>query len=178
MIKHKKTYFLLGLFITICLVACNNEEPDFIGAQAIINSYLYDNYELGDTLLFRKENNETDTFVVTHNRSVVHVVRHENWHKMQMTYDSLWTEAILLISNGELTLEVGMMQAKDSTVSRIDIYTDTPRNENIIMNHTISNKMPIDFEITNSIGQSVHLRRGEGIIDFSDGEHTWMKSYK
>lgn len=166
-------FLLIGLVCAVHLSSCN-QEPDlnFKETQTIINSYLYDNYETGDTLLFVRDSCITDTFIVTHNVFTTYI--HRSLKKHQIATDTLYASCLLRLTNKNLAIEVAILQDNKSARGRVELFKNQLRNDTIESQFISSLHLPLEFTITNSLGHSAHLRKGEGVVDFSDGEHTWV----
>lgn len=175
--------FLFASFFAISFVSCDNNKPtnvpNFQQAWKLMNAYISDNYKEGDTLLFTTKENQTDTFVVTLSQSLLlttgrDINETEDEDKECLVTDTINVQSTVILQGNDVHLEVTLLQNKETAYAVCKIYKETmnsflPQKVNLA-------ELPNDYIFTNSLGQSCHIRKGEGIIDFSDENgHTWTK---
>lgn len=183
MTKNLFHIFLFASFFAISFVSCDNNKPtnvpNFQQAWKLMSAYISDNYKEGDTLLFTMKENQTDTFVVTLSQSLLlttgrDINETEDEDKECLVTDTTDVESIVLLRGKDFCIELTLGQTQTTTYLRYGFY-QTSRS---VIKPNIINlaELPNDYIFTNSLGQSCHIHKGEGIIDFSDENgNTWTK---
>lgn len=172
----KKLSIVLFAFLAICgLSSCN--QPAIYPSHAVtmekLAPYLSSNYQPGDTLYFETEAQAIDTFYILWSDVTYTVDFHEvNSHKI--IEDTTWNQTSVLLTNNEISL----CAAIDHTAARTTLgFKIAPADQKPKIGVSVDldlATLPIDYTCTNSVGQTLHLRKGEGIIDFADeAGHTW-----
>ena len=83
-------------------------------------------------------------------------------------------QSTVILQGNDVHLEVTLLQNKETAYAVCKVYKEImssflPQKVNLA-------ELPNDYIFTNSFGQSCHIHKGEGIIDFSDENgNTWTK---
>ena len=174
----KKYINVAIIFVSlISMVSCRNSEPSMESAGEYMAQYLSNNYEKGDTLLYTTLDHQVDTFVVTLSQCLMCVEGTKRlWPSEKIV--SVFSD-VYLKGNG-FSVEVNLVHLPDGkTGCRYSFYQigqNLDGNEGMKILSIEYESLVQDFYFTNLIGQSCHLRRNEGIIDFTDGNgNRWIK---
>lgn len=187
--KNLILFIGLMLLMSVSLVSCGdpNNAPkapiNFGKEWKIMKSYTSDNYQEGDSVVFRRENGALDTFVVVSSGATVwvsavdsgdDVSEEEEESNSIIIPDTITLNAYVQMKSSEFTIKATLSHTHGYEYAS-SMYAIYPTNGGYtaLWTDVDMEKIPTDYVFENSYG-SCHLRRGEGVIDFSDTEgHTW-----
>lgn len=148
-----------------------------------MNSFVYDNYQKGDSLFFATQDNRIDTFVVSMCISQMIVMSEEPGGESN-TEDGVVVDKIVSVNSGVyltgtmFNIEVSMWMGEKGSTSgmRFGFYQGEGGYYSITSTDLKWEEDAMDYVITNALGQTCHVHRGEGLVDFSDEKgNVWTK---